>query len=138
MILSIVVGLIISIYGLNIYSMSDGQALQWTTLTVLLIIATAGIVRFAFSAGPFIGWLVSIGLMVFFMTPLLDMAMPNFSTTNPVAELYMAIQYGNQGEFIAGTIILGVISLLVLSVPFIQKAFSSAKAKSKEDDYYEA
>lgn len=138
LILSIVVGLIISIYGLNIYSMSDGQALQWTTLTVLLIIATAGIVRLAFTAGPFIGWIVSVGLMLFFVTPLLDMAMPNFSTTNPVAELYMSIQYGSQVDFVAGTIVLGLISLLVLSVPFIQKALTNSKEKSKEEEYYEA
>src|SRR5690606_9619732 len=39
--LSVLVGVIISLYSVNMYSLSDDRAIQWTIFTVLLLIASA-------------------------------------------------------------------------------------------------
>src|SRR5690625_2343240 len=58
-VLNVAVGLIISIYGLSIYSLPNAQALQWTLFTITLLFAAANIVRGALFIGPFVGWLRS-------------------------------------------------------------------------------
>ncbi|PAM92632.1 type VII secretion protein, partial [Flavobacterium sp. IR1] len=109
--LNIAVGLIISIYGLNIYPMHDVQAFKWTVVTILLLTATAGLVQLGLVFGLITGGLVIVGLMLFFVTPLLDLVMPNFSMNHPVSEVYMSIQFGNQSMFIPAVIVLSIVSI---------------------------
>ncbi|WP_078392472.1 type VII secretion protein EsaA [Shouchella patagoniensis] len=133
-ILSIIVGLVISIYGLTIYTVSGSQAIEWTIITVLLVIVSSGLVRTAFMAGPWVGWLLSVALILFYTSPLLDMAMPNFSSSNPVAELYISLQAGSQNAFMTGFIPLLLLALAVIAVPLIQHFVVNGK-KKQEDEY---
>lgn len=133
--LSIIVGLVISIYGLSIYTMSGSQSIQWTIITVLLILATAGLIRVAFMAGPWVGWLLSVACVLFFTSPLLDMAMPNFSTNNLIAELYISIQASSQNAFLTGMLPLALIAALTIAVPIVRHAV--VNRKKEEDDVYE-
>ncbi|MBM7836786.1 type VII secretion EsaA-like protein [Alkalihalobacillus xiaoxiensis] len=134
-ILSIIVGLVISIYGLSIYTMSESQSIQWTIITVLLIMATAGLIRVAFMAGPWVGWLLSVAFVLFFTSPLLAMAMPNFRTNNPIAELYISIQASSQNAFLAGLLPLALIAATTIAVPIIRHL--AMNRKKEEDDVYE-
>lgn len=134
-ILSIIVGLVISIYGLSIYTMSESQSIQWTIITVLLIMATAGLIRVAFMAGPWVGWLLSVAFVLFFTSPLLAMAMPNFRTNNPIAELYISIQASSQNAFLAGVLPLALIAATTIAVPIIRHVV--VNRKKEEDDVYE-
>ncbi|MBU8596194.1 type VII secretion protein EsaA [Shouchella clausii] len=133
-ILSIIVGLVISIYGLTIYTMSESQSIQWTIITVLLILATAGLIRVAFMAGPWVGWLLSVAFILFFTSPLLDMAMPNFRTNNPIAELYISIQASPQNAFLAGMIPLALIAAATIALPIIRHLVVNSR-KEEDDDY---
>lgn len=133
-ILSIIVGLVISIYGLTIYTVSGSQAIEWTIITVLLVIVSSGLVRAAFMAGPWVGWLLSVALILFYTSPLLDMAMPNFSSRNPVAELYISLQAGSQNAFMTGFIPLLLLTLAVIALPLIQHFVVNGK-KKQEDEY---
>ncbi|PJN92069.1 type VII secretion protein EsaA, partial [Bacillus sp. mrc49] len=81
--LNLIVGLIISIYGLKIYPLGDMQEIKWTVFTVLLLFFCSACTRLAFSIGPFVGAMLVIGLISFFMIPLLDLIMPNFNVDHP-------------------------------------------------------
>src|SRR5690625_342653 len=95
-VLNVAVGLIISIYGLSIYSLPNAQALQWTLFTITLLFAAANIVRGALFIGPFVGWLASMGMIVFFVTPLIHIVVPEFSFNNPITNAYMALQFSSE------------------------------------------
>ncbi|BAB04690.1 BH0971 [Halalkalibacterium halodurans C-125] len=137
-ILSVALGLIISIYGLNIYTMSDGQAIQWTIITVLLILATVGVIRLMLMIGPWIGALGSVLIIFLFTTPLLDMAMPNFSSNNPIAELFISIQHREQKLFIPGALILAAITCLAIAIPVAKHLYQNQQSRhSAEDEEYD-
>src|SRR5699024_11036131 len=69
LLLNIAVGLIISIYGLNIYPLDDSHAIMWSAFTILLLMACSNIVRGGLFIGPFVGWLVSLVMIIFFISP---------------------------------------------------------------------
>lgn len=111
--LTITLGLIISIYGLNIYSMPESQAIKWTVLTILVVMAVASLITFAFFIGTFAGSLLTVIFIAFFTTPLLDLILPNFNVTHPLANVFLNLQMGNQDGLyimIAILILLTVIS----------------------------
>ncbi|WEG17255.1 type VII secretion protein EsaA [Alkalihalophilus pseudofirmus] len=137
--LNIAVGLIISIYGLNIYPMHDVQAFKWTIVTILLLTATAGLVQLGLVFGLITGGLVIVGLMLFFVTPLLDLVMPNFSMNHPVSEVYMSIQFGNQSMFIPAVIVLSIVSIIAAAAAyFIRGRRLTQKEEEDLDESYEA
>ncbi|UOQ94560.1 type VII secretion protein EsaA [Halobacillus shinanisalinarum] len=136
LLLTISVGLIISIYGLNIYSLEETESIKWTAFTVLVLFMCSSLVRLAFSVGPFLGWFTGLLLVVFFVTPLLNVILPNFSINHPIAEVYMSIQYGDQSSFYPAVIILAVITVVAGSIPYIVKYFQREKEES--DDIQEA
>jgi putative membrane protein len=133
--MNLLVGFIISTYGLRIYPMQDVQALKWSIFTIILLFFCSAIVRLAFSIGPFIGWVLGVGLILFFITPLLDLVLPNFSFDHPISETYMSIQYGDQQAFYPAVITLGVVTLLMSAVPFLKQRLA---ALQKEEETYEA
>ncbi|WP_244402864.1 type VII secretion protein EsaA [Parageobacillus sp. KH3-4] len=132
--LNLLVGFIISTYGLRIYPMQDVQALKWSIFTIVLLFFCSAIVRLAFFVGPFTGWVLGVGLILFFITPLLDLVLPNFSFDHPISETYMSIQYGDQQAFYPAVITLGVVTVLMSVVPFLKQRLD---ALQKEAETYE-
>lgn len=133
-ILNIVVGLMISLFGLNIYSLSDDQAIQWSVFTILLLVACSALIKSAFMLTPIIGWLAAAGLILFFTAPLIDLVMPNFDFHDPVSAVYISIQYGTGHLFSLGGMILAAISLALLALPFIS-AYVMSKTEESETGY---
>lgn len=119
LVLNLIAGLIISIYGLNIYSMNDSQSIQWTVFTILLLLVASSLAKLAFDIGSFTGWIVSLAMVLFFISPLLDMAMPNFGVDHPIASVYMSIQFGSSSQFYPAVVLLGVLAVLFISFPYI-------------------
>ncbi|WP_163527031.1 type VII secretion protein EsaA [Halobacillus ihumii] len=136
LLLNIAVGLIISIYGLNIYSLGETESIKWTVFTVLVLFMCSSLVRLAFSVGPFLGWFTGILLVVFFVTPLLNVILPNFSINHPVSEVYMSIQYGDQSSFYPAVIVLALITVLAGAIPYIVKYLQ--RKEEETDDIQEA
>ncbi len=137
-ILSIALGLIISIYGLNIYKMSEAQAIQWSIITVLLVLATSGLMCLILMIGPWIGALGSVLIIFLFTTPLLDMAMPNFSSNNPIAELFISIQHQEQKLFVPGATVLFAITCFSVAIIVAKHIYKNQQLRhSAEEEEYE-
>ncbi|CAH0302048.1 ESX secretion system protein YueB [Peribacillus sp. Bi96] len=132
--LNLIVGLIISMYGLKIYPLGDIQEIKWTVFTVLLLFFCSAFTRLAFSIGPFVGSVLVIGLISFFTIPLLDLIMPNFNVDHPIADVYMSIQFGDQSAFIPAIVILIILTLIGSIIPYIVKRFTERREMAHEVD----
>ncbi|MEK5311235.1 type VII secretion protein EsaA [Bacillus sp. FSL R5-0439] len=130
-ILNLLVGLMISLFGLNIYKLADDQAIQWSIFTILLLVACSAFIRTAFLFGSIAGWMAATALIFFFVAPLIDLVMPNFHFTNPVTDVYLSIQYGNGDTFGMGVIGLVILTVLFMVVPLVKKLW---KDKTEERD----
>lgn len=130
-ILNLLVGLMISLFGLNIYKLADDQAIQWSIFTILLLVACSAFIRTAFLFGSIAGWMAATALIFFFVAPLIDLVMPNFHFTNPVTDVYLSIQYGNGDHFGMGVIGLVILTVLFMAVPLVMKLW---KDKTEEHD----
>ncbi|RKQ33907.1 type VII secretion protein EsaA [Oceanobacillus halophilus] len=133
--LNLAVGLIISIYGLNLYSLENAQAIQWSVFTILLLMACSNIVRAGLFIGPFVGWMASIVMIVFFISPLMNIVIPEFSFDNPIANVYMSLQYSglDAPKYLTMTILIGI----VLLVSAFIYALQIMRDKPKVDDHEE-
>ncbi|MFS2258228.1 type VII secretion protein EsaA [Bacillus safensis] len=130
-ILNLLVGLMISLFGLNIYKLADDQAIQWSLFTILLLVACSAFIRTAFLFGSIAGWMAATALIFFFVAPLIDLVMPNFHFTNPVTDVYLSIQYGNGDTFGMGVTGLVILTVLFMVVPLVKKLW---KDKTEERD----
>lgn len=130
-ILNLLVGLMISLFGLNIYKLADDQAIQWSIFTILLLVACSAFIRAAFLFGSIAGWMAATALIFFFVAPLIDLVMPNFHFTNPVTDVYLSIQYGNGDTFGMGVTGLVILTVLFMVVPLVKKLW---KDKTEERD----
>ncbi|WP_353854673.1 type VII secretion protein EsaA [Bacillus sp. Bos-x628] len=130
-ILNLLVGLMISLFGLNIYKLADDQAIQWSIFTILLLIACSAFIRTAFLFSSIVGWMATAALIFFFVAPLIDLVMPNFNFTNPVTDVYLSIQYGNGDEFGMGITGLLILTVLFMLIPFVTKIW---KDKTEDRD----
>ncbi|MFJ7832215.1 type VII secretion protein EsaA [Peribacillus sp. NPDC097197] len=130
--LNLIVGLIISMYGLKIYPLGDMQAIKWTVFTVLLLFFCSAFTQLAFAIGPFVGAILVIGLISFFTIPLLDLIMPNFNVDHPVANVYMSIQFGNQLAFIPATTILIILTVVAAVLPYVMKRLAGKREMAHE------
>ncbi|WP_264741113.1 type VII secretion protein EsaA [Cytobacillus firmus] len=136
--LNLIVGLIISIFGLNIYSMEQDRAIEWTIFTILLLTAASAIVLAGFKIGNLAGWILSVGLIAFFISPFLALTAPNINYEDPMSKVYMSIQYDSQSLFIpAVLILLGIIAFLAI-IPFAVRSIKDLRTKRDEDQAYEA
>ncbi|WP_404449681.1 type VII secretion protein EsaA [Sutcliffiella horikoshii] len=135
--LNIIVGLIISLYGLNIYPLAEDRAIQWSIFTILLLTAASAVVLAGFSMGKLVGWIASVGLVIFFISPFLTLTAPNINYEDPMSRVYMSIQYGTSSLFMTAVITLIVILLLLLVLPKMVKLFKSSNDKKNEDEAYE-
>ncbi|WP_436853204.1 type VII secretion protein EsaA [Bacillus altitudinis] len=130
-ILNLLVGLMISLFGLNIYKLADDQAIQWSIFTILLLVACSAFIRTAFLFGSIAGWMAATTLIFFFVAPLIDLVMPNFHFTNPVTDVYLSIQYGNGDNFGMGITGLLILTILFMVIPLVKKLW---KDKTEERD----
>lgn len=110
--LTIAVGLVISIYGLSIYPLADSHAILWSAFTIVLLMACANIVRAGLFVGPFIGWLVTIVMIMFFISPLLNIVVPEFTFVNPISNVYMGLLYGASSSY--SLTMVGMIFIILL------------------------
>ena len=136
--LNLIVGLIISVFGLNIYTLTDERAIQWSIFTVLLLFAASTIVRVAFLLGNFTGWLASVGLVAFFISPLLALAAPNFTYEDPMSKVYISIQYDANNLFTQGVIVLIGIILVLTILPFVVNTLKNTNEKANQEHAHEA
>jgi putative membrane protein len=136
--LNLMVGLIISLFGLNIYSMGEERAIEWTIFTILLLTAASTIVLIGFKLGNLVGWIASVGLVMFFIGPFLTLTAPNINYDDPMSKVYMSILYDEDALFIpASVILLGIIVVLSI-IPFGVRSLKNLGTQKGDDQNYEA
>ncbi|MBL6008341.1 type VII secretion protein EsaA [Bacillus halotolerans] len=135
-ILNILVGLMISLFGLNIYSLPDDQTIKWSVFTILLLVASSAFIRAAFRFGSISGWVASAAMILFYVAPLIDLIMPNFTFEDPVSKVYIDIQYGTGHLFTMGISVLLIITLIAAALPLVIRLIAEKTAES--DETYEA
>jgi putative membrane protein len=136
--LNLMVGLIISLFGLNIYSMGEERAIEWTIFTILLLTAASTIVLIGFKLGNLVGWIASVGLVMFFIGPFLTLTAPNINYDDPMSKVYMSILYDEGALFIpASVILLGIIVVLSI-IPFGVRSLKNLGTQKGDDQNYEA
>ncbi|RJS56195.1 type VII secretion protein EsaA [Bacillus subtilis] len=135
-ILNILVGLMISLFGLNIYSLPDDQTIKWSVFTILLLVASSAFIRAAFRFGSIPGWVASAAMILFYVAPLIDLIMPNFTFEDPVSKVYIDIQYGTGHLFTMGISVLLIITVIAAALPLIIRLMAEKTAES--DETYEA
>ena len=116
--LSILVGLIISLYSVNMYVLTDNRAIEWTVFTVLLLLAGVAVIRTALDFGQTAGWIASIVLMCLYISPLLILALPDFNIPDLLSAVYTSIKYEPDTLFIVGAVITGSVVVIMLAVSF--------------------
>ncbi|WP_257347605.1 type VII secretion protein EsaA [Pseudalkalibacillus decolorationis] len=119
LLLNLIVGFVISLFGLKIYPLGEQGSLEWTVFTILLLLAGSALVRVAFSIHQLLGWFISVGLIAFFVTPLLALTTPNFNFSDPMSEVYMSIQYGTESLFTNAVLVLAVILIALAIVQLV-------------------
>lgn len=135
--LNLLVGLIISVFGLNIYTLTNERAIQWSIFTILLVFAASTVVRTAFLFSNFLGWVASVGLVAFFVSPLLALAAPNFNYEDPMSKVYISIQYDAENLFTQGILVLAGIILVLTILPFVVNAFKNTNEPADQDHAHE-
>lgn len=131
--LTLIVGFVISLFGLDIYPLREESAVEWTVFTILLLAAGSALVRVAFTVHHLVGLFVTVGMVIFYVTPLLALTTPNFSFSDPMSNVYMSIQYGTDSLFTQAVMILALILAgLGMLQYFIGKARTSSDEKGSE------
>ncbi|MEG7379033.1 type VII secretion protein EsaA [Bacillus subtilis] len=131
-ILNILVGLMISLFGLNIYSLPDDQTIKWSVFTILLLVASSAFIRAAFRFGSIPGWVASAAMILFYVAPLIDLIMPNFTFEDPVSKVFIDIQYGTGHLFTMGITVLLVITVIAAALPLVIRLMAEKTAESDE------
>ncbi len=136
--LNLIVGLIISIFGMDIYGLGGTGAIEWTIFTVLLLTAVSSIIFAGFSLGQLIGWFVNVGLITFFVTPMLTLLSSNINYEDPMSKVYLSIQYGPKSLIIPASIVLVVIIGIALAAPYFVDRIKNRTRPLDEEATYEA
>ncbi|PMC35346.1 type VII secretion protein EsaA [Bacillus sp. UMB0899] len=109
--LNLIVGFVISLFGLEIYPLREESAVEWTVFTIFLLMAGSALVRVGFAVHQLVGTFITVGMVIFYVTPLLALTTPNFSFQDPMSKVYMSIQYGTESLFTQAMIALCCIIL---------------------------
>jgi putative membrane protein len=117
-ILSLLVGLIISLYSINMYVLNDQRAIEWTIFTILLLLASAAVIRAALEFGQSFGWVASVALMCLFISPLLILAVPEINIPDILSTVYMSIKYEPETSFVGVAVITAVIAIVMLGISY--------------------
>ena len=136
--LNLIVGLVISLFGLEIYSLSNTNSIQFSVFTILLLTAASTLVRSAFNVGQFIGWIASVGLILFFVSPLLALAAPNFQYEDPMSAVYLSIQYGVDNDYLIGCFFLVGLIIILSLIPYAVRLWKKPSKKANTDQAHEA
>ncbi|MGM9949889.1 MAG: type VII secretion protein EsaA [Lysinibacillus sp.] len=115
--LNVIVGLIISIYGLDIYPLSEQSAIEWTIFTVLLLTAVSAVIFAGFSINSLVGWFVTVAVIVFFVTPMLALLATNIDYEDPMSKVYLSIQYGPESLLMPAILVLAAILTFAAAIP---------------------
>ena len=99
--------------------------MEWSIFTIVLLLLASTLVRGAFLIGNFVGWIITVLMILFFITPLLNLAMPNFNYEDPASKVYMSIQYETTSLFAEATIILLGLTAVLTVIPFIIRMLTS-------------
>lgn len=119
--LNIIVGLIISIYGLDIYPLSEQSAIEWTIYTVLLLTAVSAVIFAGFSIHSLVGWFVTVTVIVFFVTPMLELLAVNIDYEDPMSKVYLSIQYGPESLLMTAVVVLAAVLVFAAVIPALVK-----------------
>ena len=119
--LNIIVGLIISIYGLDIYPLSEQSAIEWTIFTVLLLTAVSAVIFAGFSINSLVGWFVTVAVITFFVTPMLELLATNIDYEDPMSKVYLSIQYGPESLLMTAVLVLVAILAFAAAIPPLVK-----------------
>ncbi|KUP09451.1 hypothetical protein Q75_00580 [Bacillus coahuilensis p1.1.43] len=133
LLLNLIVGFVISFYGLDIYPMMESRSAEWMLFTILLLLAGSGLIRVAFFTNHLVGWFVTVGIIALFVTPLLALTTPNFQFADPMSTVYLSIQYGTESLFSQAALVLGLIILgLAAMQVFLYKRLHSPREEGTE------
>ncbi|RIW38942.1 type VII secretion protein EsaA [Bacillus salacetis] len=135
LLLNLIVGFVISLYGLEIYPLVESRSVEWTIFTILLLLAGSGLVRVAFSAHRLLGLFISVGLIALFVTPLLALTTPNFNFKDPMSAVYMSIQYGTDSMFNQAAVILGLVVIGLAAAQVLLNRRSSRQQDEGSEAY---
>ena len=135
--LNLIVGLIISMYGMDIYSLNETSSIEWTIFTILLLTAVSTIIFAGFSVGQLIGWFVTVAVILFFVTPMLTLLASNIDYEDPMSKVYLSIQYGPESLIIPASIFLAVLIGICALVPLIADKIKNRKIEQDEETIYE-
>ncbi|XQY91809.1 type VII secretion protein EsaA [Metabacillus sp. HB246100] len=127
--LNLIVGFVISLFGLEIYPLREESAVEWTVFTILLLTVGSALVRVALSVHLLAGAFITVGLVIFYVTPLLALTTPNFSFQDPMSKVYMSIQYGTESLFTQAIVVLG---LLLVGLGALQYFIGRSKMQQVE------
>ncbi|XQN34585.1 hypothetical protein ACOKXV_16465, partial [Sporosarcina psychrophila] len=130
--LSVLVGLIISLYSINMYVLNDQRAVEWTVFTVLLLLASAAVIRAALEFGQTAGWIASVILMCLYITPLLILAVPEINVPDIVSTVYMSIKYEPETDFIWGAVLTGIIAIAMIMISYLINKYKTNDTSTAE------
>ncbi|KAA0955570.1 type VII secretion protein EsaA [Sporosarcina sp. ANT_H38] len=130
--LSLLVGLIISLYSINMYVLNDQRAVEWTIFTILLLLASAAVIRAALELGQMVGWIASVVLMCLYITPLLILAVPEINIPDILSTVYMSIKYEPETNFIWGAVLTGIIAIAMLAVSYFIHKYKTNNTSTAE------
>ncbi|MBM7605172.1 type VII secretion EsaA-like protein [Metabacillus crassostreae] len=117
LLLNLIVGFVVSLFGLDIYPLREESAVEWTIFTIVLLTVGSALVRVGFAVHHLVGLFITVGMVIFYVTPLLALTTPNFSFQDPMSKVYMSIQYGTESLFTQAMIVL---CLLLLGLGALQ------------------
>jgi len=138
LLLNLTVGFVISLYGMNIYGLDETKGMEWTIFTVMLMLVSSGIILVSFTIQRLVGAIAVMGMIVFYVVPLLALTTPNFTFNDPISKVYTSIQYGRDSLFLPGISILAVMFLILLAVQILLERRSLKAIQTETDDYNEA
>ncbi|MGD6816593.1 type VII secretion protein EsaA [Metabacillus sp. 113a] len=132
--LNIIAGLIISLFGADIYSLPEDRAIQWSIFTILLLLTASSIIRVAYMLGNTAGMLANIAIIALFVSPLLSLTVPNFTFSDPMSAVYISIQEDASNLFTEAALVLGGILVILTIVPIIIKTIiDNREAKEAQE-----
>lgn len=132
--LNLGVGILIGYYGINLYPLPDSRAVIWIIFTIILLAATSNIVRGGLFINPFVGWLMSIGLIIFYTTPLLNIVVPEFHFYNPISNIYIGMLYQNNVSYGIPLFVLSLIIVIVSALIYTLQIYRNEKKVAEEDE----
>ncbi|MER2090394.1 MAG: type VII secretion protein EsaA [Sporosarcina sp.] len=130
--LSLLVGLIISLYSINMYVLNDQRAIEWTVFTILLLLASAAVIRAALEFGQVAGWIASVVLMCLYISPLLIIAVPELNIPDLLSTVYMSIKYDPETSFVWGAVTTGAIAIAMLAISYIINKYNTTETAAAE------